>query len=58
MNRVREKVIEILDQQVTLPWTIDAVVNRLNSVLRDWMNYFKYGNSAKKFSQIDRYLHE
>jgi len=58
MNRLRSKVREILDQRVTLPWTLDAVVERLNPILRGWMNYFKYGNSAKKFKQIDGYIHE
>jgi group II intron reverse transcriptase/maturase len=58
MNRLRSKVREVLDLRVTLPWTIDAVVERLNPILRGWMNYFKYGNSARKFNLIDRYIQE
>ena len=30
----------------------------VNPVLRGWMNYFRYGNSSEKFSQIDRYVNE
>ena len=35
----------------------DAVEN-LNHVVRGWGNYFRYGNSGEKFSQIDSYVHE
>jgi hypothetical protein len=37
---------------------IDAAVERLNPVLRGWGNYFRVGNSARKFNQIDGYVHE
>lgn len=35
-----------------------AVVENLNPVLRGWGNYFRYGNSARKFDAIDSYVHE
>ena len=35
-----------------------GVVEHLNPVLRGWGNYFRTGNSARKFSQIDSYVHE
>jgi Group II intron, maturase-specific domain len=28
------------------------------SELRGWGNYFRYGNSARKFGQIDAYINE
>jgi RNA-directed DNA polymerase len=34
------------------------VVGNLNRVLRGWGAYFRYGNSARKFAQIDGYVHE
>lgn len=34
------------------------MVEHLNPVLRGWGNYFAYGNAARKFSQIDSYVHE
>ena len=30
----------------------------LNPVLRGWANYFRTGNAAAKFIQIDRYVEE
>src|SRR6266511_3533447 len=35
-----------------------AVVADLNPILRGWSAYFRYGNSAGKFSTIDSYVHE
>ena len=37
-------------------WAI--VVANLNHVLRGWAAYFRYGNSASKFDDIDLYVHE
>ncbi len=34
------------------------VVEHLNPVLRGWGAYFRHGNSARKFAQIDSYVHE
>lgn len=37
---------------------ISSVVDDLNVILRSWGNYFRYGNSARKFAHIDSYVHE
>jgi len=37
---------------------LERAVEDLNRVLRGWGNYFRYENSAEKFSQIDDYAHE
>jgi RNA-directed DNA polymerase len=37
---------------------LSVVVEHLNPVLRGWANYFRTGNSARKFCQIDSYVHE
>jgi hypothetical protein len=37
--------------------SLDAVVGDLNSVLRGWGNYFRYGNSSRKFADVDSYVH-
>jgi RNA-directed DNA polymerase len=37
---------------------LSFVVELLNPVLRGWGNYFRHGNSARKFSLIDSYVHE
>ena len=36
----------------------DIVITNLNRVLRGWTAYFRYGNSARKFEDIDVYVHE
>jgi RNA-directed DNA polymerase len=35
---------------------IEWVIADLNPILRGWGNYFRTGNAAKKFTQIDRYV--
>jgi group II intron reverse transcriptase/maturase len=35
-----------------------VVVEHLNPVLRGWGNYFRHGNSSRKFETIDSYVHE
>jgi RNA-directed DNA polymerase len=37
-----------------LQWAVED----LNRVLRGWGNYFRYGNSDRKFDQIDCYVNE
>jgi Group II intron, maturase-specific domain len=40
--------------RLPLEWAVDD----LNRVLRGWGNYFRYGNSGRKFAQIDSYVNE
>ena len=57
MLSVHAKIRSITDRRfVGLP--AEAIVARLNPVLRGWAGYFRYGNSARKFDEIDRYVHE
>jgi RNA-directed DNA polymerase len=35
---------------------IEWIVEDLNPILRGWGNYFRTGNAADKFTQIDRYV--
>jgi RNA-directed DNA polymerase len=35
---------------------IEWVIEDLNPILRGWGNYFRTGNAAKKFVQVDRYV--
>jgi len=57
MSSIRAKVRALTDRSYTaLP--LSMVVERLNPVLRGWGNYFRHGNSARKFAQIDSYVHE
>ena len=55
---LRAKIKEITGPRSLLPLPIEEIVKRLNPVLRGWGDYFRRGNSARKFSQIDLYVHE
>ena len=58
MKRLRVNIRSILGRRFTLTWNLSDVVKRLNPLLRGWMNYFRFGNSSQKFSQMDSYIHE
>lgn len=57
MNSIRTKIRALTARRYT-EMPIARVVDRLNPVLRGWGNYFRAGNSARKFHQIDSYVHE
>jgi RNA-directed DNA polymerase len=57
MASIRGKIRERTDRRYAcLP--LEDVVAELNPVLRGWGGYFRYGNSAAKFSLIDVYVNE
>ena len=57
MAQVRAKIRERTDRShAGLP--LGAVVDNLNPALRGWGAYFRYGNSAAKFDQIDAYVNQ
>ncbi|MGZ4287120.1 MAG: group II intron reverse transcriptase/maturase [Solirubrobacteraceae bacterium] len=57
MASIRGKIRDRTERRyATLP--LEWAVEDLNRVLRGWGNYFRYGNSGRKFSQIDSYVNE
>ena len=57
MKSIRARIRALTDRRYAgLP--LETVVKRLNLVLRGWGNYFRVGNSARKFHHIDSYVHE
>ena len=57
MASIRGKIRERTDRRyarLPLEWAIED----LNRVLRGWGQYFRYGNSAAKFSHLDAYVNE
>jgi RNA-directed DNA polymerase len=55
MRRLREKVRDRTGRSrggTGIEWVIED----LNPILRGWGNYFRTGNAAVKFAQIDRYV--
>jgi RNA-directed DNA polymerase len=57
MKRIRARIRQLTDRRYA-GIQLAIVVQRLNLVLRGWGNYFRVGNSARKFAQIDSYVHE
>jgi RNA-directed DNA polymerase len=51
MERVREKVSEILHRGRTEPW--DVIRKELNQFLSGWANYFAYGSPRVSFRLVD-----
>lgn len=58
MRSLRTKVKAITAPRYRLKQPIGTLVTELNPVLRGWTTYFRRGNSAKKFDQIDRYVYD
>jgi group II intron reverse transcriptase/maturase len=57
MRSVRTKIHEATDRR-HVGRSVEEVVGRLNLYLRGWGNYFKWGNSSRKFRHIDLYVYE
>lgn len=55
MKRLREKVRDRTGRS-RVGWSIEWVIDELNPILRGWGNYFRTGNAADKFTQVDRYV--
>lgn len=57
LQAIRTRVKEILTPRY-LGVAVEDLVARLTPVLRGWAVYFRSGNSARAFAQIDSYVHE
>lgn len=55
MRNIRHK-IHFITERKRLSNTPDEVIKFLNMVIRGWRNYFRIGNCALKFQQLDRYV--
>jgi len=58
MKRVRQRVKDLTGARRGGAKDIREVIRDLNPVLRGWGNYFRTGNAALKFNQLDRYVQE
>jgi RNA-directed DNA polymerase len=56
MKRIRAKVKAKTGRNRTGVRDIRVVIDELNPILRGWGNYFRTGNAAEKFVQLDRYV--
>jgi hypothetical protein len=57
MRSIREKVRDLTRRNMT-GLDLEYVVARLNWRLRGWGQYFRNGNSARKFVQVDSYVRQ
>ncbi len=55
MKTIRRK-IHFITERKRLSNTPDEVIKYLNLAIRGWRNYFRIGNNALKFQQLDRYV--
>jgi group II intron reverse transcriptase/maturase len=55
MKRVRQRVKELTGRERCHADIRDVIAN-LNPILRGWGNYFRTGNAAKRFNQLDTYV--
>jgi RNA-directed DNA polymerase len=55
MKRVRQR-IKALTGRGRAGTDIREVISWINPILRGWGNYFRTGNAAIRFNQIDRYV--
>ena len=56
MQRVRQRVKELTGRHRNGVEDARVLVEDLNPLLRGWGNYFRTGNAARKFNQVDRYV--
>jgi group II intron reverse transcriptase/maturase len=55
LRRVRRRVKELTPRR-RCHADLRAVIGELNPVLRGWGNYFRTGNAARKFNEVDSYV--
>ena len=55
MKRIRQRVKELTPRS-RCHQDLRCVIADLNPVLRGWGNYFRTGNAAKRFNQLDTYV--
>jgi group II intron reverse transcriptase/maturase len=56
MQRARDRIRELTDRsRFRVP--VDVVVQEMNWFLNGWTEYFRYGNSGRRFAQLYWYAH-
>lgn len=57
MRRIRRKIKAVTANKFLLTRPLEEVVSILNPVIRGWVNYFRVGNSGRKFQSLDDYVY-
>ena len=58
MKRVRQRVKEMTGRNRNGVKDVRVIIRDINPVLRGWGNYFRTGNAAAKFNQVDDYVRQ
>jgi group II intron reverse transcriptase/maturase len=56
MKSLRQRVRELTSSRWNWVKDVRVLIEKLNPILRGWANYFRTGNAARKFRQIDGYV--
>jgi group II intron reverse transcriptase/maturase len=56
MKRVQQRVKQMTSSKRTGVKDVRRIIRDLNPVLRGWATYFRTGNAAEKFGQVDDYV--
>ena len=56
MKAVRTKVRELTSTKWNRVKDVRVLIRMLNPILRGWANYFRTGNAAEKFNELDSYV--
>jgi RNA-directed DNA polymerase len=56
MKRIRQRVKELTGRKRCGVKDVRVLIDDINPVLRGWGNYFRTGNPAIKFTQVDTYV--
>lgn len=56
LKRVRQRVKELTGRNRHGVKDVRVLIRDLNPVLRGWSNYFRTGNAARKFNQVDTHV--
>ena len=56
MKSLRQRIRELTSSKWNWVKDVRVLIEKLNPILRGWGNYFRTGNAARKFKQIDRYV--
>ena len=56
MKRIRQRVKQLTGPNRCGVKDVRVIIDELNPVLRGWGNYFRTGNAARKFNQVDTYV--
>jgi len=56
MKSLRQRIRELTSSKWNWVKDVRVLIEKLNPILRGWANYFRTGNAAKKFRQVDVYV--